>query len=213
MLSLLKRAIGYTNERQLKKYMRVVEQINRMEPQMEKLTDAELRRKTDEFKEQLASGKSVNDIQVEAFAVVREVAKRVLGMRHFDVQLIGGLVLAEGNIAEMATGEGKTLVASLPSYLRALEGKGVHVITANDYLAKRDRNLIGQIHEFLGLTVGLNLPLMSPQEKSKRIKPTLHTASARSLVLTICAIIWCTMPRTKCNGHTIMRSSTKLTAC
>ncbi|ABO68426.1 MULTISPECIES: accessory Sec system translocase SecA2 [Geobacillus] len=167
MLSLLKRAIGYTNERQLKKYMRVVEQINRMEPQMEKLTDAELRRKTDEFKEQLASGKSVNDIQVEAFAVVREVAKRVLGMRHFDVQLIGGLVLAEGNIAEMATGEGKTLVASLPSYLRALEGKGVHVITANDYLAKRDRNLIGQIHEFLGLTVGLNLPLMSPQEKKQ----------------------------------------------
>jgi len=167
MLSLLKRAIGYTNERQLKKYMQVVEQINRLEPQMEKLTDAELRGKTDELKEQLASGKSVNDIQVEAFAVVREAAKRVLGMRHFDVQLIGGLVLAEGNIAEMPTGEGKTLVASLPSYLRALEGKGVHVITVNDYLAKRDRNLIGQIHEFLGLTVGLNLPLMSPQEKKR----------------------------------------------
>ncbi|ASS87123.1 accessory Sec system translocase SecA2 [Geobacillus lituanicus] len=167
MLSLLKRAIGYTHERQLKKYMQVVEQINRLEPQMEKLTDAELRAKTDELKEQLAFGKSVDDIKVEAFAVVREAAKRVLGMRHFDVQLIGGLVLAEGNIAEMATGEGKTLVASLPSYLRALEGKGVHVITVNDYLAKRDRNLIGQIHEFLGLTVGLNLPLMSPQEKKR----------------------------------------------
>ncbi|AMX82288.1 preprotein translocase subunit SecA [Geobacillus subterraneus] len=167
MLSLLKRAIGYTHERQLKKYMQVVEQINRLESQIEKLTDAELRGKTDELKEQLASGKSVKDIQVEAFAVVREAAKRVLGMRHFDVQLIGGLVLAEGNIAEMATGEGKTLVASLPSYLRALEGKGVHVITVNDYLAKRDRNLIGQIHEFLGLTVGLNLPLMSPQEKKR----------------------------------------------
>lgn len=167
MLSLLKRAISYTNERQLKKYMRIVEQINGLEPKMEKLTDAELRAKTDELKEQLASGKSVDDIKVEAFAVVREAAKRVLGMRHFDVQLIGGLVLAEGNIAEMATGEGKTLVASLPSYLRALEGKGVHVITVNDYLAKRDRNLIGQIHEFLGLTVGLNLPLMSPQEKKR----------------------------------------------
>ncbi|ATA61461.1 accessory Sec system translocase SecA2 [Geobacillus stearothermophilus] len=167
MLSLLKRAISYTNERQLKKYMRIVEQINGLEPKMEKLTDAELRAKTDEWKEQLASGKSVDDIKVEAFAVVREAAKRVLGMRHFDVQLIGGLVLAEGNIAEMATGEGKTLVASLPSYLRALEGKGVHVITVNDYLAKRDRNLIGQIHEFLGLTVGLNLPLMSPQEKKR----------------------------------------------
>jgi preprotein translocase subunit SecA len=167
MLSLLKKTIRDTSERQLKKYRRLVEQINQLEPQMEKLTNEELRAKTEYFKEQLALGKSIDDIKVEAFAVVREAAKRVLGMRHFDVQLMGGLVLAEGNIAEMATGEGKTLVASLPSYLRALEGKGVHVITVNDYLAKRDRNLIGQIHEFLGLTVGLNLPLMSPSEKKK----------------------------------------------
>jgi preprotein translocase subunit SecA len=165
MLSLLKKTIGDVNERRLKKYRKLVEQINALEPQIEKLTDQELQAKTVYFKEQLASGKSIDDIKVEAFAVVREAAKRVLGMRHFDVQLIGGLVLAEGNIAEMATGEGKTLVASLPSYLRALEGKGVHVITVNDYLAKRDRNLIGQIHEFLGLTVGLNLPMMSPEEK------------------------------------------------
>ncbi|MBA2871301.1 preprotein translocase subunit SecA [Anoxybacillus calidus] len=165
MLSLLKKTIGDVNERRLKKYRKLVEQINALEPQIEKLTDQELQAKTVYFKEQLASGKSIDDIKVEAFAVVREAAKRILGMRHFDVQLIGGLVLAEGNIAEMATGEGKTLVASLPSYLRALEGKGVHVITVNDYLAKRDRNLIGQIHEFLGLTVGLNLPMMSPEEK------------------------------------------------
>src|SRR5690606_31505406 len=110
--------------------------------------------------EKLASGKTLEDIKAEAFAVVREASKRVLGLRHFDVQLIGGMVLVDGDICEMATGEGKTLVASLPSYLRGLEGKGVHVITVNDYLARRDKELIGQVHEFLGLTVGLNLPMM-----------------------------------------------------
>lgn len=113
----------------------------------------------------LRDGKTVDDIKVEAFAVVREAAKRVLGLRHYDVQLIGGLVLLEGNIAEMPTGEGKTLVSSLPTYVRALEGKGVHVITVNDYLAKRDKELIGQVHEFLGLKVGLNIPQIDPFEK------------------------------------------------
>ncbi len=112
------------------------------------MTDEQLKAKTEEFKRRLQNGETVFDIQVEAFATVREASKRVLGMRHFDVQLIGGLVLAEGNIAEMATGEGKTLVASAPSYLRALEGKGVHVITVNDYLAKRDRDLIGKFMSF-----------------------------------------------------------------
>ncbi|RAK19853.1 preprotein translocase subunit SecA [Anoxybacillus vitaminiphilus] len=167
MLTYLKKVLGDSQERRLKKYARIVDHINQLEPQYEKLSDDELRKKTAEFKEQLAGGKTVFDIQAEAFAVVREAAKRVLGMRHFDVQLIGGLVLTEGNIAEMATGEGKTLVASLPSYLRALEGKGVHVITVNEYLAKRDRDLIGKIHEFLGLTVGLNIPMMDPAEKKK----------------------------------------------
>jgi preprotein translocase subunit SecA len=144
-----------------------VEEINRLEPQLERLSDEELKAKTDYFKEQLKNGKTIDDIKVEAFAVVREASKRVLGLRHYDVQLIGGLVLSEGNIAEMATGEGKTLVASLPSYLRALEGKGVHVITVNDYLASRDRNQIGRIHEFLGLTVGLNVPMLQPEEKKQ----------------------------------------------
>lgn len=167
MLSILKRTFGDTNERRLKKYRKMVEEINALEVEIEKLSDEQLKEKTVFFKEQLKSGKTVDDIKIEAFAVVREAAKRVLGMRHFDVQLIGGLVLTEGNIAEMATGEGKTLVASLPSYLRALEGKGVHVITVNDYLAKRDRNQIGKIHEFLGLTVGLNLPMMTPAEKQQ----------------------------------------------
>lgn len=165
MVKLLKKNIFDSNTRHIKKYRKLVNKINALEPEFEKLSDAELRAKTDEFKTALQNGKTVDDIRVEAFAVVREASKRVLGMRHFDVQLIGGLALAEGNIAEMATGEGKTLVASLPCYLRALEGKGVHVITVNDYLAKRDRNLIGKIHEFLGLTVGLNLPQMEPDEK------------------------------------------------
>ncbi|NNU92444.1 accessory Sec system translocase SecA2 [Geobacillus sp. NFOSA3] len=166
MLSYVKKIFN-SDERRLKHYYKIVDHINALEPKFAKLSDQELREKTAYFKNELASGKTVFDIQAEAFAVVREASKRVLGMRHFDVQLIGGLVLAEGNIAEMPTGEGKTLVASLPSYLRALEGKGVHVITVNEYLARRDRELIGQIHEFLGLTVGLNLPMMETEEKKE----------------------------------------------
>ncbi|MET1029874.1 accessory Sec system translocase SecA2 [Domibacillus tundrae] len=152
-------------DRQLKTYRKLVASINEQEAAIESLTDEQLRAKTAEFKERLAGGASVDDIKIDAFAVVREAAKRILGMRHYDVQLIGGLILSDANIAEMATGEGKTLVASLPSYLRALEGKGVHVITVNEYLANRDRDTIGPLHEFLGLTVGLNLPLMDSKEK------------------------------------------------
>ncbi|MDX8361139.1 accessory Sec system translocase SecA2 [Cytobacillus sp. IB215316] len=165
MLTYIKKMLGDSQEKKIKKYYRSVEQVNALEADFEALSDAELKQKTSYFKEQLNNGKTIYDIQAEAFATVREAAKRVLGQRHYDVQLIGGLVLTEGNIAEMATGEGKTLVASLPSYLRALEGKGVHVITVNEYLAKRDRDLIGKIHEFLGLSVGLNIPMMEPHQK------------------------------------------------
>jgi preprotein translocase subunit SecA len=167
MLSLLKKTFGDSNDRRLKKYKQLVEKINSLETQFEKLSDEELKQKTSYFKNQLEQGKTVDDIKVEAFAVVREASKRVLGLRHYGVQLIGGLVLSEGNVAEMPTGEGKTLVASLPSYLRALEGKGVHVITVNDYLAIRDRDKMRKIHEFLGLTVGLNVPMMDPMEKKQ----------------------------------------------
>lgn len=170
MLTTLKRLVGDGQERRLKKYRKMVSQINDLEQTMEKLTDQELAEKTLQFKEQLQNGKTIHDIKIEAFAVVREASKRVLGLRHFDVQLIGGLVLVDGDIAEMSTGEGKTLVASLPSYLRALEGKGVHVITVNDYLAKRDKELIGQVHEFLGLKVGLNIPMMDTQAKQEAYK-------------------------------------------
>lgn len=166
MLKLFKRKTG-TSERQLRKYRKIVEQINALEPIYIAMSDDDLSGMTNQFKEQLEDGAAIEKILPDAFAVVREASKRVLGMRHFDVQLIGGMVLTEGNIAEMPTGEGKTLVASLPSYVRALEGKGVHVITVNDYLAKRDFEQIGQIHRFLGLTVGLNVPMMQPAEKQQ----------------------------------------------
>ena len=167
MFSIFKRKSEQTSARELKKYYKIVDQINRLEATFAPMTDEELQQMTATFKERLEKGEQITTIIPEAFAVVREASKRVLNMRHFDVQLIGGLVLAEGNIAEMPTGEGKTLVASLPSYVRALEGKGVHVITVNDYLAKRDFELIGQIHRFLGLTVGLNVPMMEPEAKKR----------------------------------------------
>lgn len=146
--------IGTKSERQLKKLYPIVDKINALEKDFSPLTDEQLRNKTAEFKQRLEKGETLDDILPEAFALVREAAKRVLGLRHYDVQLLGGMVLHSGKIAEMRTGEGKTLVATLPSYLNALTGKGVHVVTVNDYLAKRDRQWMGPIHEFLGLSVG-----------------------------------------------------------
>ena len=153
------------SQKEVKRLRPTVEKINSLEPEIQKLTDEQLRHKTVELKEQLAEGKTLDDILPEAFAVVREASKRVLGMRHFDVQLIGGIVLHQGRIAEMKTGEGKTLVATLPVYLNALTGKGVHVITVNDYLAKRDSEWMGKVYKFLGLTVGLVIAGMEPEEK------------------------------------------------
>ena len=155
------------SEKEVKRVMPIVNKINSLEPEMEKLTDHELKEKTEYFKKQLSEGKKLDDILPEAFAVVREASKRALGMRHFDVQLIGGIILHQGRIAEMKTGEGKTLVATLPVYLNALEGKGVHVITVNDYLAKRDSEWMGKLYKFLGLSVGLVIAGMDPQAKQK----------------------------------------------
>ncbi len=162
---LLTQIFGSRNERLLKGYRRVVQQINALEPQFEKLDDAALRAKTEEFKQRVAQGESLDSILPEAFAVVREGGKRVLKMRHFDVQLIGGMVLNSGKVAEMRTGEGKTLMGTLPVYLNALTGKGVHLVTVNDYLAKRDAEWMGQLYNFLGLTVGVNLPNMPREQK------------------------------------------------
>ena len=155
MLKMLGKLLGDSNERELSRHRQIVERINGLEPQFEKLTDEQLRDKTVEFKKRLADGQTLDDILPEAFAAVREAAKRTLGQRHYDVQLIGGMVLHQGKIAEMKTGEGKTLVATAPAYLNALSGKGVHVVTVNDYLARRDSSWMGQIYQKLGLTVGV----------------------------------------------------------
>ena len=162
---LMTKIIGSRNDRYLKKLRKVVNEINKLEPQMQALSDADLKAKTAEFKQRIASGESLDSILVEAFTVVRSASERVFGMRHFDVQLIGGMILNENKIAEMRTGEGKTLTATLPAYLNALSGKGVHVITVNDYLARRDAEWNAQLFEFLGLTVGINLSGMQPDEK------------------------------------------------
>lgn len=166
-MSVLNKIFKSYSEKEVKRVKPIVNKINSLEEEMTKLTDNELRAKTEYFKGQLKEGKTLDDILPEAFAVVREASKRVLGMRHFDVQLIGGIILHQGRIAEMKTGEGKTLVATLPVYLNALEGKGVHVITVNDYLAKRDSEWMGKLYKFLGLSVGLVIAGMEPKEKQE----------------------------------------------
>jgi preprotein translocase subunit SecA len=165
--TLVKNLFGSRNDRLLKDYGKKAQQINALEDATKKLSDAALKAKTTEFKKRLNEGQKLDDLLIEAFAVVRETSRRVLEMRHFDVQLIGGMALHEGKISEMRTGEGKTLVATLPIYLNALLGKGVHVITVNDYLAKRDAEWMGQIYRFLGLEVGINLSNISSEEKKK----------------------------------------------
>ena len=166
-MGIMKKIFKSYSEKEVKRVMPIVNKINGMEEEISKLSDHELRGKTDYFKNRLANGETLDDILPEAFAVVREASKRALGMRHFDVQLIGGIILHQGRIAEMKTGEGKTLVATLPVYLNALEGKGVHVITVNDYLAKRDSEWMGKLYKFLGLSVGLVIAGMDPSQKQK----------------------------------------------
>ena len=153
--SLTRAVFRNSNDRALKAYQRRVPRISALEPAMQALSDEALAAKTSEFRDRLAQGGKLDELQAEAFAVVREASRRVLGQRHFDVQMVGGMVLHEGKIAEMKTGEGKTLVATLPVYLNALTGKGVHVVTVNDYLARRDAEWMGQIYQFLGMSVGV----------------------------------------------------------
>ncbi len=164
---LLRKVFGSRNDRLIKQYAQTVKRINAFEPAIQVLSDEQLRAKTVEFRERHAQGESLDDLLPEAFAVVREAGKRELGMRHFDVQMIGGMVLHYGKIAEMRTGEGKTLVATLPSYLNAISGKGVHIITVNDYLASRDAEWMGRLHRFLGLSVGVNLSQMDHEAKQQ----------------------------------------------
>src|SRR6478752_770448 len=163
----LKKLLGTSHEREIKRLQPQVEAINALEPRMAALSDAELKAKTAEFKQKLANGATLDDILIEAFAVCREASRRVVRMRHYDVQLIGGMVLHNGCIAEMRTGEGKTLVATLPCYLNALEGKGVHVVTVNDYLATRDAEWMGKIYKFLGMTVGTVVNQQNDADKKR----------------------------------------------
>ena len=165
--NLLTMIFGSRNERLLKQFQKSVVSINALESSLERLSDEQLRGKTQEFRARLAGGETLDQLLVEAFAVVREGSKRVMKMRHFDVQLLGGISLHQGNISEMRTGEGKTLTATLAVYLNALASKGVHVVTVNDYLANRDAQWMGKLYNFLGLTVGVNLPQMSRAEKQE----------------------------------------------
>ena len=164
-MNVFSKVFGTHSQREVKRIMPLVEKTESLRPEMQKLTDEELREKTREFKKRLSEGETLDDLLPEAFATVREAAKRVLGMEHYRVQIIGGIILHQGRIAEMKTGEGKTLVSTLPAYLNALEGRGVHIVTVNDYLAKRDAEWMGKVHEFLGLTVGVVLNDMKPEER------------------------------------------------
>src|SRR4030065_107216 len=162
--SLIKKIVGSKNERELKRIQPLIGKINQVEPAIKSLSDNQLRDKAIEFKERVERGELLEEVLPEAFAVVRETAKRTLGERHYDVQLIGGIVLHEGKISGMATGEGKTLVSILPAYLNALKGEGVHIVTVNDYLAKRDSEWMGAIYRFLGLSVGVSLHELHDEE-------------------------------------------------
>src|SRR3954454_22179855 len=161
----LAKVFGTKHDREIKAIRPLVAAFNDLEPPLKQLSDADLAAKTADFKQRIANGAKLDDILPEAFAVAREAGRRVLNMRHFDVQLIGGIVLHKGRIAEMKTGEGKTLVATLPSYLNALEGKGVHVVTVNDYLARRDSEWMGRLYKFLGLKVGVIVHDLDDQER------------------------------------------------
>lgn len=183
--ALARKIFGSANDRRIKTLNPKVDAINALEPEMEALTDEQLKAKTDEFREQLANGAKLDDLLVPAFAVVREASRRVLGLRQYDVQLIGGMVLHAGQITEMRTGEGKTLVATAPVYLNALTGKGVHVVTVNDYLASRDVEWMGQVYRFLGLTTGLIVHGVSDEERKAGYAadvPTVPTTNSASII-------------------------------
>ena len=179
-----------TDRQSLKRYGKIADRIEALENDYAALSDEELQAKTPEFKSRLEAGESLDDILPEAFATVREASKRILGLFPFRVQLMGGMALHEGNIAEMKTGEGKTLTATMPVYLNALSGKGVHVVTVNEYLATRDAEEMGELYEWLGLSVGLNLNSKSSAEKRELMPPILPIQRTMNLALTICATIW-----------------------
>ena len=209
MFDWVKKLLGSSNDAEVKKLQKTVNAVEALEAEYKALTDEQLRAKTDEFRTRLQNGETEDDILPEAFAAIREADARVLGMRPYRVQVMGGLVLHQGRIAEMKTGEGKTLVSTLPAYLNALSGKGVHVVTVNDYLARRDSEWMGKVHRFMGLSVGLIVhDLDSAAPPMPATSPTARTMNWAS---TICATTWSSARASWCSAVTTSPSSTKWT--
>ena len=200
-MNVFKKIFGTSSQREVKAILPLVNKIEGLEEEYKALTDAQLQAKTPEFKQRLADGETLDDILPEAFAACREAAWRVLGMRPYRVQLIGGIILHQGRIAEMRTGEGKTLVATLPAYLNALSGKGVHIITVNDYLAKRDSEWMGKVYRFMGLTVGLVIHGVMGQAKKDAYAADI-TYGTTSSALTTSGTTWPSTPASWCSGAT-----------
>ena len=210
-MSLFSKIFGSYSDHAIKKILPIVDEIEALAPKYKAMTDAELRGMTDVFKEKLAEGKTLDDILPDAFAVVREAGERVLGTRHYRVQLIAGVVLHQGRIAEMKTGEGKTLMATLPAYLNALAGKGVHIVTVNDYLAKRDSEWMGKVHRFLGLKVGLIVHGLSSVERQEAYAADVTYGTNTRWASTICVTICASTPTSWCSVSIPLPSWTKWT--
>ena len=211
MFDLVKKLLGSSNDAEVKKLQKTVNAVEALEDEYKALTDEQLRAKTDEFRARLQNGETEDDILPEAFAAIREADARVLGMRPYRVQVMGGLVLHQGRIAEMKTGEGKTLVSTLPAYLNALSGKGVHVVTVNDYLARRDSEWMGKVHRFMGLSVGLIVHDLTVPNAALLTPATSPTARTTSWASTTCATTWSSAKASWCSAATTSPSSTKWT--
>ena len=210
-MSFFEKLFGSFSDKELKRINPLKDKVLALEPEMAKLTDDELKAKTTEFKERLTKGETLDDLLPEAFAVCREADWRVLGMKPYPVQIIGGIVLHQGRIAEMKTGEGKTLVATLPAYLHGLTGEGVHIVTVNDYLARRDSEWMGKLYRFLGLSVGLIVHDLDNKERKKPMTPTSPTAPTTSWASTTCGTIWSPIRKTRFSGSTCSPSWTRWT--
>ena len=210
-MSLFTKIFGTASQRELKSIYPIADKVEALEEEYKALTDAQLQAKTPEFKQRLANGETLEDILPEAFATCREAAWRVLGMRHYRVQIVGGIVLHQGRIAEMRTGEGKTLVATLPAYLNALAGKGVHIITVNDYLAKRDSEWMGKVYRFLGLTVGLVIHGVKGEEKKAAYRADITYGTNNEFGFDYLRDNMPSIPRNWCSAATISPSWTRWT--
>ena len=210
-MGLIQKIFGTYSQRELKSIYPIADKIEALEDEYRQLTDEQLQAKTPEFKQRLQQGETLDDILPEAFAAVREAADRVLGLRPYRVQLIGGIVLHQGRIAEMKTGEGKTLVATLPAYLNALSGNGVHIVTVNDYLAKRDSEWMGKVHRFMGLTVGLIIHDLTKEERQAAYAADITYGTNNEMGFDTCGTTWPSIRTSRSSGATASPSWTRWT--